>query len=144
MPESLKEGLRATLLRNVLDDAIQAVMDGTYDSIEAAPAHMSWTPMILDTQGWDELTGILERALLDAIAVQNSTKERLAASGEAGTSCTVSILGYASVGGQKKVGPPSNAKDLLSAAGEKMETKTAAKDRSTRTEPRSKAKGSVK
>src|SRR4029077_7770220 len=49
IPESLKEGLRATLLRNVLDDAIQAVVEGTYDSCEGS--HMSWTPMIVDDQG---------------------------------------------------------------------------------------------
>jgi DNA-binding transcriptional ArsR family regulator len=141
VPESLKEGLRATLLRNVLDDAIQAVVDGTYDSIDSAPAHMSWTPMILDTQGWEELTEILERALLEAIAVQESAKERLLASDEAGTSCTVSILGYASVGGQKKVGPPSDARELAAAAGAKTKkTKTKGKGRSTRSAAKPKAK----
>lgn len=119
VPDSLIEGLRATLLRNILDDAIQAVVEGAYDSIEASPAHMSWTPMILDDRGWEELTEILERALLEAIAVQDGAKERLVASGEAGTSCTVSILGYASVGGQKKVSPPSDAEELIAAAGAK-------------------------
>lgn len=111
VPESLKEGLRATLLRNVLDDAIQAVAEGAYDSCEGS--HMSWTPMILDERGRSELSQILEGALLDVIAVQDSTKERLSSSGEIGTSYTVSILGYPSVGGRKKVGPPSDATDLI-------------------------------
>jgi hypothetical protein len=141
VPDSLKGGLRATLLRNVLDDAIQAVVDGTYDSIESVPAHMSWTPMILDTRGWEELTEILERALLGAVAVQESTKERLAASGKAGTSCTVSILGYASVGGQKKVGPPSDAKELVAAAGAKVKkAKSPRKGRGVRAGAKAKAK----
>jgi predicted ArsR family transcriptional regulator len=116
VPASLIEGLRATLLRNIVDDAIAAVVDGTYDSIETSPAHMSWTPMILDALGWEELTEILERALLEAVAVQESAKERLIESDETGTSCTVSILGYASVGGRKKVSPPSDAQELIEAA----------------------------
>lgn len=117
VPESLKEGLRATLLRNVLDDAIQAVVEGTYDSQEGS--HMSWTPMILDEQGLKELIPVLERALLEAIAVQDSTKKRLASSGAMGLSYTVSILGYPSVGGQKKVGPPTDAEELSASAGPK-------------------------
>ena len=97
--------------------------------------------MILDTQGWGELSEILERALFEAIAVQESAKERLAAGDEAGTSCTVSILGYTSVGGQKKVGPPSDAKELASAAQAKMKKpKTKGKGRSTRRSGRPKAK----
>ncbi len=118
VPDSLKEPMRATLLRNVLDDAVEAVAEGTYDSIESADAHMSWTPMILDTQGWGEMIAILDRALRDAVEVQESTKERLIASGKAGTSCTVSILGYASVGGERRVGPPSDAQELAASAAE--------------------------
>jgi predicted ArsR family transcriptional regulator len=139
VPESLKEGLRATLLRNVLDDAIEAVVEGTFDSFEAdAEAHLSWTPMILDGQGWEELAEILERALKEAIETQESASERLLASGEKGTSCTVSILGYASVGGQKAVRPPSDAKELVGAANRKM--KGMKKAGRTRAKTKSRAK----
>jgi len=114
VPESVKEGMRATLLRNVLEDAIDAVVEGTYDACEGS--HMSWTPMILDEQGREEMIQILQRALLEAIAVQESTKQRLVANGASGTSYTVSILGYPSVGGEKKVGPPADAKELFASA----------------------------
>jgi DNA-binding transcriptional ArsR family regulator len=115
VPESVKDGMRATLLRNIVEDGIDAVVEGTYDSCDGS--HMSWTPMVLDEQGRREITDILERALLDAIAIQESTKQRLVASGAMGTSYTVSILGYPSVGGRKKVGPPTGAKELATSMG---------------------------
>lgn len=118
VPDSLKRGLRATLLQNILDDSIEAVVEGTYDTMEPS-GHMSWTPMILDVQGCGELRQILDRALFEAIDLQENTKERLTVSGEAGISCTVSILGYASVGGEKTVLPSSNPEDLAAAAGVK-------------------------
>jgi DNA-binding transcriptional ArsR family regulator len=110
VPGTVKEGLRATLLQNVIHDAIEAVAKGTYDS--SGGSHMSWTPMILDEQGCDEISEVLEGALLKVIAVQESTKDRLESSGATGLSYTVSILGYPSVGGKKKVGPPTDAKKL--------------------------------
>ncbi len=137
VPESLKEGLRATLLRNVLEDAIDAVVEGTYDECEGS--HMSWTQMILDEQGRKEMTEVLERALLEAIAVQESTKRRLAASDATGASYTVSILGYPSVGGEKKVGPPADAKDLVTST-ERPESK-AKKPADGKTSPKVNATG---
>jgi DNA-binding transcriptional ArsR family regulator len=110
VPDSVKTSLRATLLRNILDDAIEAVVEEAYD--EFARSHMSWTPMILDDQGLEEIANILERALLEAIAVQEETKKRLTSSGKKGVSFTVSILGYSSCGGKKTVGPPTGAHEL--------------------------------
>jgi DNA-binding transcriptional ArsR family regulator len=111
VPESLKEGLRATLLRNVLDDAVDAIVEGTYDMCEGS--HMSWTPSIIDEQGREELTLILERALHEAIAIQEGAKARLQSSGEEGISYTVSILGYPSTGGRRTVRPPGDTSELV-------------------------------
>lgn len=110
VPETVKGALRATLLQNVINDAVEAVASGTYDAHEGA--HMSWTTMILDEQGWVEMAQLLERSLNEVIALQDSTKERLVSNGAMGVSWTVSILGYPSVGGMKKVGPPIGAKEL--------------------------------
>jgi DNA-binding transcriptional ArsR family regulator len=122
VPETVKGGLRATLLQNVIHDAIESVVEGTYDACEGS--HMSWTPMILDELGREKLSQLLERALREVISIQDSTKERLGASGEMGTSYTVSILGYPSVGGKKTVGPPADAKELA-ASTEKGQTRKA-------------------
>lgn len=111
VPESVKTGMRATLLRNILDDAIEAVVSETYDRFDGS--HMSWTPMILDEQGRQEITAILEQALLDSLEVADATKARLLEKQETGHSYTVSIMGYPSAGGCKTVGPPVDAASLL-------------------------------
>jgi DNA-binding transcriptional ArsR family regulator len=110
VPDTVKEGLRATLLQNVIHDAVESVAKGIYDECEGS--HMSWTPMILDEQGRMELTEILERSLQEVIAVQEGAKERLGPNAAVGRSYTVSILGYPSVGGEKRVGPPADARQL--------------------------------
>jgi DNA-binding transcriptional ArsR family regulator len=97
VPESVKVGMRATLLRNILDDAIEAVVDETYDELDGS--HMSWTPMILDEQGREEITAILEQALLDSLKAADRSKVRLLERQESGHSYTVSIMGYPSTGG---------------------------------------------
>jgi DNA-binding transcriptional ArsR family regulator len=116
VPESLKAGLRATLLRNVLDDAIDAIVEGTYDMCEGS--HMSWTPGIVDEQAREELTRVLEKALLDSIAIEDGAKARLESSGEPGISYTVSLMGYPSIGGRRPVGPPSEVNELVTATTE--------------------------
>jgi hypothetical protein len=103
VPDAVKVGMRGSLLNTLVDDAVAAVGEGTYDSLENA--HMSWTPMILDEQGWKDLHEILLRALEEAIQVKEDSRERLLAEDAEGTSCTVSILGYASANTKRKVGP---------------------------------------
>jgi hypothetical protein len=110
VPDSLKEGLRATLLSNVIDDSIESLVEGVFDSDDSS--HLSWTPLIADEKARAELAQVLERALREVMAIQDSTKERLAASGEAGMSFTVSILGHPSTGGEKRVGPPCDVTEL--------------------------------
>jgi hypothetical protein len=48
--------------------------------------------------------------------VSEDGAERLIANDEEGTSCTVSILGYAAAIDKRKVGPPVEAGDLAGAA----------------------------
>ena len=40
VPESVQRGMRATLLRNVLDDSIDAVVEGTYDECEGSRSEL--------------------------------------------------------------------------------------------------------
>jgi hypothetical protein len=103
VPNAVKAGMRGSLLGILVDDAVAAVQDGTFDSLE--DAHMSWTPMILDKQGWHEITTILFRAMQEAIKVKEDSAERLIGEDLEGTSCTVSILGYPSVIEDRKAGP---------------------------------------
>jgi hypothetical protein len=107
IPPTLKEGLRITLLQNLIDDAIAALEDETYDSFDGS--HMSWSPMLIDEQARVEINELLDQTLKRALAIQERAARRLGTSGEEGISYSVSLLGYPSIGGIKKVNPPKSS-----------------------------------
>jgi len=114
VPDPVKGGLRASLLQSLLDDAIAAISEDTYDSLDGA--HMSWSPMIVDGEGWEELVDVLRVALDDMLAISERSAERLSAKDATGVSCTVSMLGYRSAVEDRKVGPPTEATELMTSA----------------------------
>jgi hypothetical protein len=108
--------MRGTLLNVIVEDAVAAVSNDTFDAHD--DAHMSWVPMILDDQGWDEAMRVLEEALEDLERIKEDSKERLIARGAKGHSCTVSILGYASANEDRTAGPSAEEADEAGAPGE--------------------------
>ena len=140
VPATVQEGLRTTLLHNLMDDAIEAVSQGTYDAYE--DSHMSWTPMIVDDQGREELTQIFEDSLYRALAVQAGARERLSATNTAGISYSVSILAYPSIGGKKKVVPTKGANQLAKSTERRpAKVKKAAKKKASTKKAKPTAKG---
>jgi DNA-binding transcriptional ArsR family regulator len=135
VPDPVKGGLRASLLQTITADAIAAIDEDTFDSVEGA--HMSWTPLIVDGPGWEELAEILRVALDGVLKVSKSSAERLIANDEEGTSCTVSILGYAAALDERKVGPPIDADTL---AGTTKQPRSKAKRASRKTAAAKKTK----
>jgi hypothetical protein len=109
VPDAVKSGMRGSLLDILVDDAVAAVKDGIFDSLKGA--HMSWTPMILDEEGWEDLVAILYRALEELIGVKEDSAERLSARDAKGISCTVSVLGYPSANEDRKVGPSTDGRE---------------------------------
>lgn len=103
IPPTLKEGLRITLLQNLVDDAIEAVEREQYDSQK--DSHMSWTPMVIDDQGREEIARLLEKTLNDVLVIQRRAAKRLCASDKRGIGYSVSLLGYPSIAGEKKINP---------------------------------------
>ena len=93
---------------------------------------MSWTPLIVDEEGWKELTEILRVALSGVLDVSECSAKRLIANDEEGTSCTVSILGYPAAIAKRKVGPPIEAGDLAKVTKQpKAKAKRASRKRAT-------------
>lgn len=109
VPDSVKPTMRGSLLDILVKDAVAAVDCGTFDALP--DAHLSWTPAILDEQGWEDTVAILFRAMNEVVEVKEQSAERLAKRDAKGVSCTVSILGYASANEDRKVGPPSGSKE---------------------------------
>jgi DNA-binding transcriptional ArsR family regulator len=109
LPSSVRPGLSASLLQNIVDDASSALTAGTFD--KRVDRHLSWTPMIVDEQGWEELGRRLEAALEDVLEIQSSSAKRLTEADATGIPASVAILGFeAPMSSDRKVAP-SKKKD---------------------------------
>lgn len=92
LPESVKPGMSASFIKMLIDDVVGALQGGTFDARD--DRHVSWTPGVVDEQGWTELTELLEETLKKIIAIQTKAAARLAKSGKEGIPVTVAMLGY--------------------------------------------------
>jgi DNA-binding transcriptional ArsR family regulator len=99
LPKSVQGGVTSTILRTFLDRATEAIKAGTFDARE--DRHFTWTPFVVDEEGWSELMSILESALVQATEVEVKASKRMAKSGADGIAMTVALAGFES----PKAGP---------------------------------------
>ena len=66
LPESIKPGMSAAVMKMLIGDVIEAMNGGTFDSRD--DRHMSWTPGVVDEQGWTESVELINETLDRAIA----------------------------------------------------------------------------
>jgi DNA-binding transcriptional ArsR family regulator len=76
LPGSLRGGLSEAVLTLAWVDTLAAVEAGTFDS--RTSRHLSRTPMVLDSHGWDEVAQLLDETLERVIGIQSAAAERLA------------------------------------------------------------------
>ena len=94
MPQSLRPGLSGAMLKSVFDDIEEAVKSGTLD--EKEDRHLSRTPMVVDRQGWEEVSTLLSETLDRVLEIQGESNERLTNSDEEGLLSKVEILHFRS------------------------------------------------
>ena len=92
LPDSVKPGLTASGLRMIIDDVVGAVNGGTFNARE--DVHMSWTPGVVDEQGWEESAALAEETLERVLAIQSESAKRLAKSGEEGIPATMVLMNF--------------------------------------------------
>jgi DNA-binding transcriptional ArsR family regulator len=92
LPRSVRDAMSADLFQWILDDVVASLEGEVFD--EREDRHMSWTPMLVDEQGWKEINGILNAALKQVLKAQEASVKRLAKSKEDGINMSVSMLGY--------------------------------------------------
>jgi DNA-binding transcriptional ArsR family regulator len=108
LPASIRPGMSASGLKTIVNDAASALLAGTFD--KRVDRHLSWTPMILDEQGWDDLKAELERTLETVMDIQSASAERLTKADAAGIPVSVAMLGFeAPSSGDGKVAPSKKA-----------------------------------
>ncbi len=100
LPESIKPGMSASLLQTMMTDASEALKSGSLDRRE--DRHLSWTPMIVDELGWEEIADSLGGVLDRVIEIQAESAERLAKANEEGVPITVTMLAFEAAGPHRK------------------------------------------
>jgi DNA-binding transcriptional ArsR family regulator len=94
MPASLRPGMAAAILKSIFEDIETASKGGTLDQVD--DAHVSRTPMVLDQEGWSEVSNLLDGSLSRLLEIQAEASKRLAGSDEDGTLAKVHLLHFKS------------------------------------------------
>lgn len=92
LPKSVREAMSADLFQMILDDVVASLEGEVFD--EREDRHMSWTPMMVDEEGWVEINRIIDAALKQILKAQATAVKRLARSKEDGINMSVAMLGY--------------------------------------------------
>lgn len=92
LPDSVRPGLSADLFELIRADVVRAMLEGTFDARN--DRHMSRTPFVVDSKGWDEITACMTSALKEVEKIKKQSATRLARSGEEGAPVAVSMLGF--------------------------------------------------
>jgi DNA-binding transcriptional ArsR family regulator len=104
IPASVRPGLSGSLLQTAFEDASEALATGSFDKRE--DRHLSWTSMLLDAEGWVELTQSLEAMLERIFEIQATSAERLTAAGEPGIPVSVTMIAYETPASEEKRAAP--------------------------------------
>jgi predicted ArsR family transcriptional regulator len=94
MPESLRPGMAGAMLKSVFEDIEAAATTGTLDEVE--DIHLSRTPMVVDKQGWTDVSTLLKGALDRLLEIQTESSERIASGEGEGILSKVHLLHFKS------------------------------------------------
>ena len=92
LPASVRPGMSASLIQNVVDDAGNALSAGTFDARD--DRHLAWTKMILDEKGWKDLNEVLGETLDRVLEIQTAAGARLSEAGETGFQVSTVTMAY--------------------------------------------------
>lgn len=100
LPESVKPGVSAAAVRMIIEDVLDALKGGTFDSRD--DRHVSWTPGVVDQQGWEESADLVKETLDRIIKIHAASSKRLARSGEEGIPATTILMNFEGLSSQAK------------------------------------------
>lgn len=108
LPASLRPGISASGIQNIFKDVSAAVDGGTFD--KRVNRHLSWTPILIDEQGWDELQDALDEMLEKVFEIQGASAARLVAEDAAGIPVSVAMLGFEAASSEAHKAAPAKKK----------------------------------
>ncbi len=92
LPESVKPGVSASSIEMIIDDVVGALLGGSFDAREER--HLSWTPGVVDQQGWEESVDLVNETLEKVIKIHSGSAKRLTKSGEEGIPVTTVLMNF--------------------------------------------------
>jgi len=92
LPDSIKPGMSAAVVKMVIDEVVTALNAGTFDTRE--DRHLSFTPGHVDEQGWQESVDLVNETLDKVIKIHAASAKRLAKSGEQGIPTTAVLMNF--------------------------------------------------
>jgi DNA-binding transcriptional ArsR family regulator len=91
MPEPIRSRFSASLLKVVVDEAVDALQAGTFN---ARSSHQSRTPLVLDEEGWSEVARVMGGALDEVIEIGERTAKKLSRTGAKGIPIEIFMIGF--------------------------------------------------
>ncbi|HEV2791419.1 MAG TPA: winged helix-turn-helix domain-containing protein [Solirubrobacterales bacterium] len=92
MPSSLRPGMAGAVLKTMFQDINAASQNGAFDKVD--DVHLSRTPMVLDQQGWSDVSDALKGCLSRLLEIQAEASARLAESEESGVLAKVNLMHF--------------------------------------------------
>jgi DNA-binding transcriptional ArsR family regulator len=94
MPASLRPGMAEAILKSIFEDIEAASKSGMLDQVD--DVHVTRTPMVVDQQGWTDVSTLLQESLDRLLEIQGEASERMANSKEQGRLAKVHLLHFES------------------------------------------------
>lgn len=94
LPSGIQSGIIGEVLLEIVDDATASLRDGTFNRRD--DCHLSWTPLVLDEEGWRGMASLLAETLDRLFDLQAESNERSAREDGSGIPATVAMMGFES------------------------------------------------
>jgi DNA-binding transcriptional ArsR family regulator len=94
IPASARKGISGVTLQSIGQDATEALIAGTLNA--RTDSHLTHTPLLVDEEGWSELTALLAETQSRAVEIQQESAGRLAEAKTDPISTKLAILHFES------------------------------------------------
>lgn len=111
LPDSVKPGVSSSAIQVIMNDVVGALAGGTFDSRD--DRHISWTPGVVDEQGWTDSVDLVAETLERLIKIHADSAKRLAKSGEEGIPATAVLMNYEGLSAEAKSAKKGRSKKAV-------------------------------
>jgi DNA-binding transcriptional ArsR family regulator len=100
LPQAAQTSVLSNILTEIFEDVTESLKSGDFNAREEC--HLSWTPLALDEEGWQDFASLLAETLERSFDIQAESAERLSSTGEDSISATVALMGFESARGSRR------------------------------------------